>query len=137
VSPETVAAVGRRMTALCDEDRAIVRRVITLENAEAIFRSTGQTSKLELLRVYRSSTIPVVSCGEVVDIVHGPVASSAGSSGLLGGAVRGRPAAALPRDGEPAPALGPQPKLFATYRETRSWNETIGVANVGALTGCA
>ena len=134
VSPETVAAVGRRMTALCDEDRAIVRRVITLENAEAIFRSTGQTSKLELLRVYRSSTIPVVSCGEVVDLVHGPVAPSAGlirgfsvvpyEDGLL---------LRFPRDGEPAPALGPQPKLFATYRETRSWNETIGVANVGAL----
>jgi uridine kinase len=39
----------------------------------------------------------------------------------------------FPRDGEPAPALGPQPKLFATYRETREWNEAIGVANVGAL----
>jgi uridine kinase len=122
------------MQALCDEDRAIVRKVVTLENAEAIFRSAGETSKLELLRVYRSSTIPVVSCGEVVDVVHGPVAPSAGlvrgfsvvpyEDGLL---------LRFPRDGEPAPALGPQPKLFATYRETREWNEAIGVANVGAL----
>jgi uridine kinase len=133
-SPETVAAVGRRMQALCDEDRAIVRMVVTLENAEAIFRSAGETSKLELLRVYRSSTIPVVSCGEVVDVVHGPVAPSAGlvrgfsvvpyEDGLL---------LRFPRDGEPAPVLGPQPKLFAIYRETREWNEAIGVANVGAL----
>jgi uridine kinase len=27
----------------------------------------------------------------------------------------------------------PQPKLFAIYRETRRWNEVLGVANVGAL----
>jgi uridine kinase len=133
-SPETVAAVERRMRALCDEDREIVRSVITLEHAEAIFRSAGETSKLELLRVYRSSTIPVVTCGEVVDLVHGPLAPSAGlirgfsvvpyEDGLL---------LRFPRDGEPAPAVGPQPKLFAAYRETRAWNEAIGVANVGAL----
>jgi uridine kinase len=29
--------------------------------------------------------------------------------------------------------LQPQPKLFACYRETRQWNELLGVANVGAL----
>ena len=36
------------MQALCDEDRAIVRRVVTLENAEAIFRSaaSGKTEEV-------------------------------------------------------------------------------------------
>ncbi len=76
------------------------------------------------------------SCGEVVDIVHGPVAPSAGrvrgfslvpyEDGVL---------LRFPRNGDAAhlPPLLPQPRLFATYRETRRWNEVLGVAHVGSL----
>jgi len=41
----------------------------------------------------------------------------------------------FPRNGDPAnlPPLAPQPKLFGAYRETRRWNEVLGVANVGSL----
>ncbi len=130
-----VASLERRMREICDEDRPIVRRTITLEEAEALFRGDGHTSTLQLLATHRSSTVPVVSCGAVMDIAHGPCAPSTGrikgftlnhyEDGLL---------LRFPRDGEAAlPPLRPQPKLFAAYRETRKWNEVVGVAHVGSL----
>lgn len=131
-----VASLERRMREICDEDCAIVRRTITLEEAEALFRGNGHTSTLQLLATHRSSTVPVVSCGEVVDIAHGPCAPSTGrvkgftlalyEDGLL---------LRFPRDGDSGalPLLRPQPKLFAAYRETRTWNEAVGVAHVGSL----
>jgi uridine kinase len=133
LTSDVVASLQRRMGEICDEDRPIVRRTVTLEEAEALFRGNGHTSTLQLLATHRSSTVPVVSCGEVVDIAHGPCAPSTGrvkgftlalyEDGLL---------LRFPRDGE-LPELRPQPKLFAAYRETRAWNEVVGVAHVGSL----
>jgi uridine kinase len=135
-SEQEVASILRRMEELCAEDRPFVRQVMTLEQAEATFRAQGQESKLQLLATHRGSTVPVVSCGEVVDIVHGPVAPSAGrirgfslvpyEDGVL---------LRFPRNGDAAhlPPLLPQPRLFAAYRETRRWNEVLGVAHVGSL----
>ena len=136
LTPQTVASLARRMEEICAEDRPLVRRSVTLEEAEAIFRAAGQDSKLALLATHRSSTVPVVECGPFTDVAHGPVAPSAGrvrgfavvpyEDGLL---------LRFPRNGDPAhlPPLHPQPKLFACYRETRKWNELLGVANVGSL----
>ncbi len=136
LTPQTVTSLARRMEEICAEDRPLVRRSVTLEEAEAIFRAAGQDSKLALLATHRSSTVPVVECGPFTDIAHGPVAPSAGrvrgfavvpyEDGLL---------LRFPRNGDPAhlPPLRPQPKLFACYRETRKWNELLGVANVGSL----
>jgi uridine kinase len=136
ITPAAVASLERRMNEICAEDRPFQRRTATLEEAEAVFRSNGYASKLRLLATYRSSTVPVMGCGAMVDIAHGPFAPSTGrvrgfslvtyEDGLL---------LRFPRNGDPAelPPLPRQPKLFAAYRETRRWNEELGVANVGAL----
>jgi uridine kinase len=136
LTPPTVASLERRMEEICDEDRPFVRRSATLEEAEAVFRASGEHSTLALLAAHRSSTVPVVQCGTFVDIAHGAIAPSTGrvrgfalvpyEDGLL---------LRFPRDGDPAhlPPLQPQPKLFACYRETRRWNEVLGVSNVGSL----
>ncbi len=133
---QTVSSIARRVDEICREDRPFVRRVVTLEEAESLFRAAGQESTLALLATYRSSTVPLVSCGSFNDIGHGPVAPSAGR--LKGLAVLPYEDGLLlrfPRNGEAATErpLRPQPKLFAIYRETRRWNEVLGVANVGAL----
>jgi uridine kinase len=136
LTPQIVTSLARRMEEICAEDRRFERRSVTLEEAETTFRSAAETSKLELLATHRSSTVPLVSCGDFVDIAHGAVAPSTGrvrGFGLLpyedGLLLR------FGRNGDPArlPALHPQPKLFAAYRETRSWNELLGVAHVGSL----
>ncbi len=136
LTPPTVASIERRMLEICAENRTFQRRSATIEEAEAIFRASGEQSKLALLATQRSSTVALVTCGSFVDIAHGTVAPSTGrvqgfalvpyEDGLL---------LRFGRNGDPAhlPALQPQPKLFAAYRETRRWNEVLGVANVGAL----
>jgi uridine kinase len=136
LTAQTVDSLARRMNEICAEDRPLVRHSMTLEETEAVFRAGGEESKLALLATHRSSTVPVVECGSFTDIAHGPVAPSAGrvrgfallpyEDGLL---------LRFPRNGDPAhlPPLHPQPKLFACYRETRKWNELLGVANVGSL----
>jgi uridine kinase len=136
LTESTVASLARRMEEICAEDRRFERTTLTLEEAEAIFRASGDESTLLLLATHRASTVPVVRCGTFVDIAHGAVAPSTGA--VQGFAVVPYEDGILlrfPRDGEAAslPELRPQPKLFATYRETRRWNEVLGVANVGSL----
>ena len=131
-----VGAVAERARQICAEDLPFERRSATLEEAEAIFRAAGDRSKLELLATHRSSTVHIVSLGSFVDIAHGPVAPSTGR--VAGFAVVPYEDGLLlrfARNADPAhlPALAPQPKLFATYRETRRWNEQLGVAHVGSL----
>ncbi len=136
LTPQTAASIERRMGEICAEDRRFERRRVTIEEAEAVFRASGDQSKLALLATQRSSTLALVSCGSFVDIAHGTVAPSTG---------RVRGFALVPyedglllrfgRNGDPLhlQPLQPQPKLFAAYRETRRWNEVLGVANVGSL----
>ena len=136
LTPEIVRAVAERARQICEEDLPFERRSATLEEAEAIFRAAGDRSKLELLATHRSSTVHLVSLGSFVDIAHGPVAPSAGR--VAGFAVVPYEDGLLlrfARNGAPErlPPLTPQPKLFATYRETRRWNEQLGVAHVGSL----
>ena len=136
LTPQTVASLERRMGEICAEDRRFERRSATIEEAEAIFRASGEQSKLALLAAHRSSTVALVTCGSFVDIAHGTVAPSTGR--VRGFALVPYESGLLLRfgrngDREHLPPLQPQPKLFAAYRETRRWNEVLGVANVGAL----
>lgn len=133
---QVVTSIGRRMDEICGENRPFERQSITLEEAEAIFRGAGDLPTLDLLATRRSSTVAVVRCGQFVDISHGAVAPTTGA--LRGFALVPYEDGLLlrfPRSTDPAdlPPLKPQPKLFATYRETRRWNEALGVAHVGAL----
>jgi uridine kinase len=136
LAPQIAASIVRRMNEISQEDRPFIRRSATLEEAEALFRSAGDLAKLELLAARRHSTVPVISCGIFTDIAHSAVAPSTGrvrgfdlvcyEDGLL---------LRFPRNGSASslPPLQPQPRLFQTYRETRRWNEVLGVANVGSL----
>jgi len=136
LTPQTVASIERRMTEICSENRRFERRRATTEEAEAIFRAGGEDSKLALLATHRSSTVALVSCGLFVDISHIITAPTTGK--VRGFAVVPYEDGLLlrfPRNGDAThlPPLAPQPKLFAAYRETRRWNELLGVANVGSL----
>ncbi len=132
----TVTSLSRRIDEICRADRPFTRWTATWEEAEAIFRSHGEESKLELLATFRSSTVPLVTCGQFVDIAHGAIVPSTGrirgfalvpyEDGLL---------LRFPRNGDRTrlQPVSPQPRLFASYRETRRWNEVLGVAHVGSL----
>jgi uridine kinase len=133
---EMAAALERRMRELYRERRPFVRSTVTLEEVESHFRKMGYTGKLELLATRRSSTVHTVSCGRFVDIAHGPCAPHTGCLPTFGVLPYGDGLILqFPRRSERSrlPEFTPRPKLFATYLETRAWQELLGVHHVGQL----
>lgn len=133
---ELAAALQRRMGELVSERRQFVRQTVTLEEVEAYFRQHDATDKLQLLATRRSSTVHIISCGQFVDIAHGPYAPHTGclpsfavmpyEDGLL---LRFPRRASRDR----LPDFSPRPLLFRTYAETRHWQELLGARHVGQL----
>ena len=129
LTPQTVASIARRMDEICSEDRPLLRRSVTLEEAEAVFRAAGEHVKLALLATHRSSTVPVLECGTFIDLAHGPVAPSAGrvrgyavvpyEDGLL---------LRFPRNGDPAHL----PPLHAPAQAVR-----VSTGRPGGGTSCS
>jgi uridine kinase len=133
---EMAAALEQRMGELHRERRPFARSTVTVEEVENYFRKMGYTGKLELLATRRSSTVHTVSCGRFVDIAHGPCAPHTGCLPTFGvlpygdGLILQFPRRA---DRSRLPEFTPRPKLFATYLETRAWQELLGVHHVGQL----
>ncbi len=125
-----------RMLELHLERRSLLRQTVTVEEVEDYFRSRGWTDKLQLLATLRSSTVHTISCGEFVDIAHGPFAPHTGCLPTFGlrafvdGLLLQFPRRA---NREQLPSLSPRPLLFKTYVETRRWQELLGVRCVGQL----
>ena len=130
------AQLQARMEVLRDEQRPFVRQTVTVEEVEAVFRERGYDDKLTLLSTRRSSTVHTITCGSFVDLAHGPYAPHTGclktfavipyEDGLL---------LRFPRRArrDLLPPFIPRPLLFATFKETRSWQEVLGIHHVGQL----
>jgi len=124
------------MQRLLSENLPFVRQTSTIEEIEDYFREHGQTAKLDLLRVRRSSTVHTVTCGRFLDLAHGPYAPKTSclktfsvipyEDGLL---------LRFPRraDRSRLPDLVARPLLYRTYAETRRWQELLGIHHVGQL----
>ncbi len=133
---EMAPVLEEHMRRLVGEQRPFTRLTVTIEEIENYFRSMGYEGKLELLASRRSSTVHTITCGRFLDIAHGPYAPHTGCVPTFGvmphedGLVL-----RFPRRGDRSklPDFTPRPKLFATYLETRSWQELLGVRRVGQL----
>ena len=79
------------------------------------------------------ATVPTISLGKAHSLMHGPVAPSAGGLGNFtlqpynGGVILRFPDRSVTR----APEVSETSNLFKVYRDTRRWNEIVGVGNVG------
>ncbi len=125
-----------RMVELRREARPFTRQTVTLEEIEDFFRERGLEDKLLLLETRRSSTVHTIRIGDFVDIAHGPYAPHTGCLTSFAvepfedGLVLRFPRRA---DRERLPPFTPRPMLFRTAVEARSWQEVLGVHNVGQL----
>ena len=129
-------AIEDRMREIFDEKRPFSRVTVTIEEVENHFRERGYDDKLALLRTRRSSTVHTISCGEFVDMAHGPYAPHTGSLPTFGVmAFEDGLMLRFPRRGDRSrlPKFFPRPLLFATYAETRRWQELLEIQNVGQL----
>lgn len=127
-----VREIEARMRQIVSEDRPFVEEELDVREAIDLFERTGATERVRLLRTLRRAAVPVVWIGDLPTLLHGPVAPAAG--GLTGFEL------ALYNEGLllefPDRAQGNReikdmPHLFRVYRDTRRWNEIIGVGDVG------
>ena len=135
VNEEILAQMDTRMREIVASNRPIRPTLVASEEAEDYFKEKGYPEKVMLLRQRQIAEAPWVVMGEFRDLSYGPVAPNTGlcdkfmlflkSPGLV---------LSFPdKDGRLRKRLPDQEKLFATYRETRSWNEMHGVWNIAQL----
>jgi uridine kinase len=133
---EMAPAIEKRMLELHRERRPFRRETVTIEEAEKHCRERDCEDKLLLLATRRSSTVHTISCGQFMDLAHGPCAPHTGCCPTFGvmpfedGLML-----RFPRRGDRnrLPRFTPRPLLYTTYVETRRWQELLGVQNVGQL----
>jgi uridine kinase len=136
ITAEEVSKLDATMREIIAADLPISLETRGIDEARGLFRSLGFEDKLRLLKTWWEPFVPLVRLGEFWDIHHSPVAPSTGyirtfelrpyAHGLvLRFAPRHRPDYMRPFEDTP--------KLFRTYKETRQWNEILGVETVGRL----
>jgi uridine kinase len=136
ISAENVRQLDQQMRKIVEEDRRLEIEKVSVDEARQIFEDLGYADKVRLLKTWWEPFVELVRCGSFRDIYHDPVAPSTGfietfelvhyPPGLvLRFAPRGKPRMLRPYQDSP--------KLFSVYRETRKWNQIIGVETVGQL----
>ncbi len=135
VPEDLLRRLKKRMKEIVAEDRPIRVRKVAIEEALEYFRSIDAKDKVKLLETTRRAEVQWATVGNYRDLVLGPVAPSTGpirafdlvpySSGFI---LRFPSADYTVRQGAVA-----ESKLYDAYRETRAWNEAVGIANVGQL----
>jgi uridine kinase len=128
--------IERAMREIQQEGRRFVRQTVTIEEIESYFRARGHEDKLLLLSTRRSSTAHTITCGEFVDLAHGPYVRDTGCLPTFGVIPHGDGLVLrFPRrlDRNRLPDFTPRELLFRTYTETRQWEEVLGIHHVGQL----
>jgi uridine kinase len=136
LTEEDIRCLDQRMRQLVQQKVPLIIETFSLEEARQIFSTLGFNNKLLLLKAWWEPFVQLDRCGDFYDVHHYPVAPDTGyiSSFEL---VYQTPGFVLrfPPRGKMG-ALRPYqdtPKLFHVYRETRQWNEILGVETVGQL----
>lgn len=135
-----IVQLEQRCQEIIRQKRVFYRRVANIEEAITLFREQGSEDKVQLLEVWSTDLVHLVSLGAFYDIQHGPVVPTTGHINpfhlepLEPGFVL---------EFEDAVRIGigldasKQTTLFKAYQESRQWNRIIGVTNVGQLNGLA
>ncbi|MDR0965049.1 MAG: cyclic nucleotide-binding protein, partial [Myxococcales bacterium] len=131
---ETVQLLSARMRALVTEDHPFDLERCDINEAIELFKAEGDEARVRLLKTRRDPLIQLVSLARGVhSICFNPVAPSTGS--LTGfelafyndGLILRFPAPASSKHHE----IHDMPGIFRVYRETRRFNELLGVGDVG------
>lgn len=130
-----IAQLEHKMRDIVAADIPLDHEWISVEAALEIFMNLKMDDMVKMLRQLRRSEIPMIALGNYRGYAHGPIASRTALVDKFNilpyehGVVLDFPDA----DGNLAPEIKPQPRLFATYLETKRWNELVGIQNVADL----
>lgn len=135
IPPALVRDIKRHMQKIVSENRPVRVRRVAVEEAIEYYRGIKAWDKVKLLQTVRRAEVQLAAVGKYRDLVVGPLVPSTGILRLFdlvsyaSGMILRFPA----RDFRMRPKPKFQKKLYNAYRETRRWNEELGVANVGQL----
>jgi uridine kinase len=127
-----VRVFEEKMRTIVAEDRPFTEDQMDIDEAIEVFQREGAAERVRLLKTLRVSSVPVVSIGDVHILAHGPVAPAAGGlEGFELALYNGGLILRFPGPSARKREVADMPRLFKVYRDTRRWNEILGVADVG------
>jgi uridine kinase len=136
LTPEDLDKIRRRMQEIVERDEPFVRKELPIDEAIKLFKSTGQTEKIQLLRFCATQYVSVYVCGGATNHFYGYLVPSTGylkHFDLISkppGFVLLFPSVTNPGT---LPPYEPQPKLFAVYQEYERWMRILGLDTVAQL----
>lgn len=136
LEPADVEQIEARMHEIVVQAIPFEKREIPLEEAEALFKSTGRMDRYHSVEHRKKSLVTIYNCGGMDDYFYGYMAPDTGYIkvfGLkhhLGGLIIQFPDKSSPQT---LPEYVEQEKLFNIYLEFKKWGRILEVENVGAL----
>lgn len=135
VDAKFIALLMKRMREVVAADIPLEPEWMSVEAAMEIFTEQKMDDNVKMLRQLRRSEIPMIALGSYRGYAHGPFASRTGLIERFRlhpyehGIVLDFP----DERGQLAREIKQEAKLFATYLETKRWNELVGIQNVADL----
>ncbi|MCF8012372.1 MAG: nucleoside kinase [Clostridiales bacterium] len=136
VKDSDIRTIEKRMQKIIENDEPIIRRRLKKEEVVELFRQTGETDKLGLLKYRQSPSMDIHTCGGFHDYSYGTMVPSTGYLKpfrlryYLPGFIL-----ELPRKENPGliPEYEEQGKLAHVYFEAEKWGKILGVHDVVSL----
>lgn len=136
IDQEIIDTIFSKMLEIVQKDIPIKKQWLTIDEAKNLFIGKGLAEKFKLISYMKAQDIKVVNIDKFFDIYYGPTVPSTGYITTFklnpyeDGFVLQFPDMKNPHV---VPEPIKQPKLFSIYRETKKWNEIIGVSNIAQL----
>jgi uridine kinase len=134
---DRLEALRIEMARMVEEDLPFEQERCGVQEARRRFESLGMLDRVELLNTFWHETIRLIHLGTSVDIHHGPYPPSTGYLPRFGlapyppGFVLRFPESEEKNDLDQPPRE--TTKLYQIHRESRDWNRTLGLENLGTL----
>jgi uridine kinase len=136
LSAADVAMLEKQMRHIVEQDRPILRKVMTTEAAIQLFETSGHAEKVRLLRQLKREKVSIYYCGELYDYFYGTMVPSTGYLTVFGLRFYSPGLILLfPEKENPAilPPFIEQPQLAKVFREAEQWGQILQCGYVGAL----
>lgn len=136
LKPSEVELIEARMREIVAMAIPFEKREIPLEEAEALFKSTGRMDRYHSVEHRKKSLVTIYNCGGMDDYFYGYMAPDTGYIKVFalkyheGGLIVRFPVKSSPGT---LPEYVEQKKLFNIYLEFKKWGRILDVENVGAL----
>lgn len=135
-SPEELAKLESFMQQVVAQDEPIVKQVVTLDEAEALFAQRGDQDKMRLLQYRTDEHLTLYSLRSYRDYYYGYMTPSAGSLQHFKLIHQGQTFLLQYPHPETPDQLGDihtYPKIAEAFNQTETWLEHLGIEDIGRL----